>query len=155
MIGTVGSKKKEMKMLSSANDLRAVEDEQILSQSLQFYAYFDDSEVNFGKKSHITFNLINNIDNKVKLLSYRFERYYIFINRLIPHISFSKHYWDLNPSELGSHESKVFPFSEVDPCKYYFLSDEKGKWIARVFIEYTYNKIIINSIYADATIRII
>jgi hypothetical protein len=41
--------------ISSANDLRAVEDEQRLSQSLQFYAYFDDSEVNFGKKSHITF----------------------------------------------------------------------------------------------------
>lgn len=138
----------------ATNDLRAEEDEQKLSEGLQFRAYFRDSEINLGKSTNIIFYLFNNTDHNVEILNYRFEIYYLFINRLVPHISFSKHYWDLNPSELGPHESRDFSFGEVNPSKYYLLSDEKGKWMARIYLEYTYNQKFINSIFADATIRI-
>jgi hypothetical protein len=139
---------------SAVNESKAIEDEQKLSSGLQFNDYFNNSEINFSKKSHIIFHFSNKTDHIVKLLSYQFEIYYNFINKLIPHMSYSKHYWDLNPSELGSFDSKNFSFDEVDPSKSYLLSDEKGEWIARVYIEYTYNKKIINIIYSDAIIRI-
>ena len=122
---------------------------------LEFYASFSNSEISYGEKSHIKFQIINSANRKVKLLNYQFYVYYLLFNRLIPYISFSKHHWDLKENEIPAHDSLLYEFDDVDPVKAYLSLNKIGEWIIRISIDYTYNERYIGTIYSDAILKII
>jgi len=125
-------------------------------EQIKFKVYFEDPEILIGKKTRIIFEMENNTKHHLRFLSYQFQIYYECMGKLIHNFTFQKHIWNIEPNELIPYDNIEKKFNPVDPAKYYFLSDKKGNWIARVFLEFIIdNSVIINSIYTDATLKII
>lgn len=124
--------------------------------SVKFEAFFEDSEILSSKTTNIVFKLDNNTPHKIFFQNYQFQIFYVFTNKLIHHVTFLKHTWNIIPHELEPFNSFQKKFQKVDPMKYYLMSDQKGSWIVRVNVEFQFDKsVIINNMYSDAMIKII
>jgi len=148
-------RKEKAKLAVNEDDLR-IETEFSVQDKLTFKVFFQDSEILLGKNTNIIFNVENRTNFKIKFLNYQFHVFYIFTNKLIHHVSFLKHIWNFQPSELESSKSLRKEFNKVDPMKYYLMSDQKGQWIVRVVAEFQIEDgVTINSVYSDAKIKIV
>ncbi len=148
-------RKEKAKLALIEDDLR-VESENSSKDKLLFNVFFKDSELLFGKTTNIIFNIENKTKLKIKFLNYQFHIYYNFSDKQIHHFSFLKHIWNFQPHTFESFESLRKEFNQVDPTKYYLMSDQKGQWIVRVVAEFQLeNSVTINSVFSDAKIKIL
>lgn len=121
---------------------------------IDFNVSFNINEINIGEKIHLIFKIINNSDKKIEILNYQGEVYYIFESRLIPHIKFGRHYWDLEQKEIPGHEELTKEWGDEDPTTAYLISRHHGEWIVRFYIDYTDDRRFIKTISSDASLKI-
>ena len=132
-----------------------LQDELEPTDSLEFSAFFESTEVLLGKKTRIIFRLKNNTQFTLRLLSYQFQIYYCVLNKHMHHVTFQKHYWHLDPKKLVPEQSAEIVFGEVDPSKYYLLSKQRGEWIAQIILEFSHNDKSITSVFSDARLKVL
>jgi hypothetical protein len=132
-----------------------LQDETEPTDSLEFVALFESQEVLLGTKTKVIFRLKNNTQFTLRLLSYQFQIYYRVLNKHVHHVTFQKHYWNLDPKKLAPEQFAQIEFGEVDPLKYYFLSNQRGEWIAQIILEFSHNDKSIGSVFSSARLRVL
>lgn len=148
-------RKEKAKLAIDEADLK-VTNEFEKQDRIKFGVFFAESEILLGKNTNIIFEVDNQSKYKIEFLNYQFQIFYVFSDKLLHQITFLKHIWNIEPNKLEPFESFRKEFHKVDPTKYYLMSDQKGQWLVRVFIEFHVEKsVTINQIYSDAKIKII
>jgi hypothetical protein len=131
-----------------------IEETEYESHSFELNAHFEDSQILYGKESRIILSLKNPTMFDMRLLSYQFDINYLFEYKLVHHISYSKRIWKIDPAVVHRHSNREIQFSKVNPSKYYFMSQNRGTWVARITIEYTHNEKSIHNVVSEADIQI-
>lgn len=98
------------------------------SKILIFRVKFNKSQIQFGDRNNIIFNFHNLTEQTVMINTYKIDAF--FTNKLI-----RKGGWGKLGLKLKPNEEREYPWSEVDPTKYYGYN-KKGKWRIDTNIEF-------------------